>query len=290
MKTIGAIMREKREVREKENEARREASMSPEQRRKMAEYYAKVRQPAAMNADTRQLAESRFTELTGLSVRESGQVSAELFGRIHAFLSRQEQQGFFMVGGTGCGKTTMAKTFAVTGGYTVVSCLSVVHEYEHDKRSIDRFRSGSICFDDLGAEPKAYGNEVMADIIQSRYDLWRSQVVRLRRYEIQLERAVAMLKNHGFTLESFDYDKWMALNKKDPLAGDMVGKTQSFAKQLVDDIRTIRQGIIRTHITSNLDYQGVAERYGERVSSRLQEMCRVVSFGNEKDQRIIINK
>lgn len=286
METIGEIMQRKRAERAEASDARYEASLTAEDRRKREEYAARIRQPATANIDTVNMAWSMFQQITGKSKDEAGKGTEDLFGRVHNFLERDVEHGFLMVGGTGCGKTTMAKTFARVGRYRVVSCIHVVHEYEADRRNIEAFRSGSICFDDLGAEGKAYGNEVMADILQSRYDLWRNQIIRMRRYRELLDSGIKELERNGIDSEGLTDEQWNELLKKDKQKADTIGNLCSYVNTLRVDIAEIRQDISRTHITSNIDYKGIAERYGERVASRLHEMCRVVSFGNEPDHRI----
>lgn len=279
-------MQERRQARVDAMDARYEASLTTEQRRKREEYIEMLRRPAEARKLPPEDAELMFHRLTGKTTVEAGQSTVNLFGRIHTFLSKGEPQGFYMVGGTGCGKTTMANAFARTGGYRVVSCLNVVHEYEADKRNIDAFRTGSICFDDLGAEGKAYGNEVMADIMQSRYDLWRGQCVRLKHYVDMLRNGVAQLERDGIGEEGINAELWKKLIDEDREKANRIGQLCCYVDTLREDVASIRRDMIRTHITSNLDYKGIAERYGERVASRLHEMCRVVSFGNEPDHRV----
>ncbi|MGB3776025.1 MAG: ATPase [Leeuwenhoekiella sp.] len=52
------------------------------------------------------------------------------------------------------------------------------------------------------------------------------------------------------------------------------------------DLLTTNEKRFKTHITSNLDADQIEERYGNRVRSRIREMCNVIAFDkNTNDKR-----
>lgn len=103
------------------------------------------------------------------------------------------RKGILLIGPIGCGKTSLMMLtnyfFSIEKQFQMKSSREISFEFEKEGYKLinrygnsfvhsfgGRFKSGIICFDDLGIEQvqKYYGNEcnVMAEILLSRYDLF----------------------------------------------------------------------------------------------------------------------
>lgn len=141
------------------------------------------------------------------------------------------ERGAMVVGGIGCGKTTMMRLFGMAFGYRIKSTRHILRDFDEAQNPAsvvsfygrDSYRTEGMgqnvkhivyCLDDLGAEKgtaKSYGNDwnVMEEILQDRYEEWA------------------------------------------------------------------KNGLL-THITTNLEPEQIAKKYGERTLDRLREMCQLV--------------
>lgn len=93
-------------------------------------------------------------------------------------------KGLGLIGGCGCGKTTLMQTFEKIGKdfytkhqslffyFTLISCNMISMEYQADetKREITQYSKGLRCFDDLGSEKNVFGDKnLMEQILEQRY-------------------------------------------------------------------------------------------------------------------------
>lgn len=88
-------------------------------------------------------------------------------------------KGLFIAGPYGCGKTlsmlAMRKALQTfEGAFSYKSTVEVVAELDNKNQKID-YSNRTYFFDDLGQEKKHYGNEVFADLLFQRYDLFRNK-------------------------------------------------------------------------------------------------------------------
>lgn len=87
-------------------------------------------------------------------------------------------KGLFITGAYGCGKTlsmlAMKKALQTfEGAFSYKSTVEIVANL--DKNQDIDFTNRTYFFDDLGQEKKHYGNEVFADLLFQRYDLYRNK-------------------------------------------------------------------------------------------------------------------
>lgn len=189
-------------------------------------------------------------------------------------------KGFYLFGGTGCGKTTLARCFASYGCYRVVNCIDIAAGYsKNGEDGIIPYLSGSICLDDLGTEERAYGKEILSMVIQKRYERWEDAKRRVRTLEVELEGLKSYGKEKGF----YSVD-WDSLKASDDGFGEKMGWRRD-VENMRDKIARMTRDIPVTHVTSNLMIDQHAERYGDRVSSRLFQMCYLVDMTGEPDYR-----
>lgn len=198
-----------------------DARQRKQQQRYTEEYWKRVREPKMPlkvdRAGMWQMALNQFTALSGgrqFIVDEHNAALVELlldyFMQNEKFEERAKQhfqpegadyvyslkKGLMIVGGVGCGKTTLMHMFVDNPlqMYFLRSCRTVADEYTRKDgggyQAIEKYwyehynpgmasnpfhhKSTGICFDDLGTEETAkhMGNQknVMAEIIMNRYD------------------------------------------------------------------------------------------------------------------------
>ena len=97
-------------------------------------------------------------------------------------------KGLFIWGRVGCGKTVLmqvigmfAQIFAKRNGFRMDHCHELSHKFQiHGGPAFDEYRSGPVCFDELGSEPLTtsyFGTQVhvMPMHIEKRYRLFTKE-------------------------------------------------------------------------------------------------------------------
>lgn len=229
---------------------------------------------------------ARFAEWTGTGVDTCSEGYRTKFRGLYTWTEEwpRDRKGFYLYGGTGCGKTTLARLFA--RDYRVVNCLDVTAAYEaKNMEGIRGYYADSICFDDLGAEQKAYGKNAMEDVVQMRYDL---MVAARKAYDKAADR-LEEIRRHG---EGQGWSRGMLSDLdrcKAEMDGDTVIRLCRWGIDLDNALSKREEALGRmpiTCFTSNLDYPQVCQRYGDRMESRIREMCDFIDLSQERDHRI----
>lgn len=109
------------------------------------------------------------------------------FGRNAEFEKQKEgfslQKGIGLIGGVGTGKTSVFKTFETLNkeyykkhnsmifSIRMFNCPQIVLDYksDKDKRDLSKFLGNNFCFDDLGSEDFAFNDNLLKDILETRY-------------------------------------------------------------------------------------------------------------------------
>ena len=232
---------------------------------------------------------ARFAAMTGRGIGDTSETFRKAFRWLYQWAEDRSgepgRKGFYLYGGTGCGKTTLARLFA-GDGYRMETCLDVTADYEaRNMNGIRSYYEGGVCFDDLGAEQKAYGKNAMEDVIQMRYD---------RRAAARRAHAAAL----GALMELEERRERAGWDpaELDDLDRCKAGRGEAEALAMCgwridrdnaqDKLASARARLEPTCITSNLDFEALGRRYGERVESRLREMCDFLDLSGEPDHRI----
>ena len=179
-------------------------------------------------------------------------------------LGIKPQKGIFLMGPVGCGKTTLMQLLA----YLDLDSLSTAHQHPNSKQKGSRASRFRI----------VAAREIARQFLQDGYPV-------IDRYGAKSYRSKHL--GYGPVLQ---YDQPLTY------CFDDLG-TESDAKRYGNDCNVmaevlldrydqfIRRGMI-THLTTNLNAETLEDIYGNRVRSRLREMCNLICFPPEaKDRR-----
>ena len=278
-------MRERDRERERRRQEAWEAGLSDQDRNRFSRYNQAVKAEAEREKLPPEHYAARFASMTGKGVDTCGEMFRAVFMGLYGWTEdgSPDRKGYYLYGGTGCGKTTLARLFAKD--YRVVNCVDVSAAYEaNNTEGLRGYYDGNICFDDLGAEQKAFGKYVMEDVVQVRYDRLQASKRALSRAKARLEELEQAGRDLGWERGEVDDVKRCKAQRGIEECMAMCGWAL--------DLDNARKRLERTEaempftcFTSNLDYPELCGRYGVRVESRIREMCGFIDLSGEPDYR-----
>lgn len=288
---------EREKEKERQAEKRWEANLSDTDRVRFADYNRLVRNPSVQKY-TQAWYANRFAIRAGRGIEKAGENALRKFRWLYSWEEdvANPQKGFYLFGGTGCGKTTLAKTFARK--YRVVSCIDVTADFEADATNgLQKYLEGNICFDDLGAEQSAYGKWAMVNVILSRYDAMMKAKEEAAKKCEKVEEIAGRITANGWSVGEWnDVEKCYAERGKEASI-QLFGIGNEYTSAVTERDEFLSR-IPFTCFTSNLRYEDLFAKYdkksdkdgskedGKRIVSRIHEMCDFIDFSDEPDHRI----